>query len=92
MSGGGFESGLRGGNPEMLRSKAPTLNAVRKLMDLFEWDKNKAQSNFIKHGVSFEEAECDRLLLVSYTERGNRIRIISARPCTSQEARLYDPS
>jgi uncharacterized protein len=33
-----------------------------------------------------------RLLLVSYTERATRIRIISARPCTTREARLYDPS
>jgi uncharacterized protein len=33
-----------------------------------------------------------RLLLVSYTERETRIRIISARPCTTREARLYDPS
>jgi uncharacterized protein len=91
-------------------------------MEPFEWDENKAQRNFIKHGVSFEEAstvfedtdavtfedtehsfeelryiniglsECNRLLLVVYTERGNCIRIISARSCTAQEARLYDPS
>ncbi len=91
-------------------------------MGSFEWDENKAQINFTKHGVSFEEASTvfedtdaetfedtehsfeelryidiglskyNRLLLVVYAERGNRIRIISARPCTSQEARLYDPS
>jgi hypothetical protein len=33
-----------------------------------------------------------RLLLVVYTERGSRIRIISARPCTAQERKFYDPS
>jgi uncharacterized protein len=32
-----------------------------------------------------------RLLLVSYTDRETSIRIISARPCTPREARLYDP-
>jgi uncharacterized protein len=71
----------------------------------FEWDENKANANFRKHGVSFKEAETvfldpntvtlsdithsvteeryidiglsskGRLLLVSYTERGSRIRI-----------------
>jgi uncharacterized protein len=34
----------------------------------------------------------NRLLLVSYTERETRLWIISARRCTSREARLYDPS
>lgn len=28
-----------------------------KMDDLFEWDPEKAESNFKKHGVSFEEAE-----------------------------------
>jgi uncharacterized protein len=86
----------------------------------FEWDKNKANANFRKHRVSFEEAETvfldpnavmlsdithsvaeeryidiglsskGRLLLVSYAERGSRIRIISSRLCTAREARLYD--
>ena len=32
-----------------------------------------------------------RLLLVVYTERGSRIRLISSRLCTPREARLYDP-
>lgn len=31
-----------------------------------------------------------RLLLIVYTERGDRIRIISARPCTGNERKLYD--
>lgn len=33
-----------------------------------------------------------RLLLVVYTERDSRIRIISSRVCTAREARLYDQS
>lgn len=33
-----------------------------------------------------------RLLLVVYTERSSRIRLMSARLCTAKEARFYDPS
>lgn len=88
----------------------------------FEWDERKADHNFKKHGVRFEEAQTifldpnsvtlpdnthsveedryidigfssqGRLLLVVYTERSSRIRLISARLCTAKEARFYDPS
>jgi hypothetical protein len=88
----------------------------------FEWDENKGDRNFQKHGVRFEEAETifsdpnaltlsdtahslneeryieigissrGRLLLVVYTERNSRIRIISSRLCTVKEVRLYDKS
>jgi uncharacterized protein len=87
----------------------------------FEWDTNKNESNFVKHGVRFEEVaevffdpfyqEVDasdnsdnneqrdfilgyslsqRLLLVIYVERKARKRIISARPTTKTERRLYE--
>ena len=84
----------------------------------FEWDPNKAQINFKKHGVTFEEAAevffdpfyqvgnatdneenrefilgyslAYRLLLVVYLERGQRTRIISARPASRQEKNLYE--
>ncbi|MEP7212155.1 MAG: BrnT family toxin [Acidobacteriota bacterium] len=86
----------------------------------FEWDKEKAEANFSKHGVSFDEAKTvfDDLfsvelfdpdhsdeencflivgesnqqtrLIVSYTERGNTIRIISARSLTHKERRDYE--
>lgn len=86
----------------------------------FEWDKNKAASNFKKHQVSFEEAKTifgdplevtisdpghseyeerflsigmsDKglLLVVSYTERDGRIRIISARVATNAERNHYE--
>jgi uncharacterized DUF497 family protein len=84
----------------------------------FEWDENKAQSNVIKHGITFEEAievffdpfyqsgdACvndeqrefvlgyslsQRLLLVVYVERGERTRLISARPATRQERKIYE--
>jgi uncharacterized protein len=75
----------------------------------FEWDEGKAETNLIKHCVSFDDAQTvfndplyvdfydpdhseneDRyliigesnrgqLLIVSYTERGNATRLISAR-------------
>ncbi len=44
------------------------------------------ENRYIDLGLSSE----GRLLLVVYTERGSRIRIISARLCTAKEARLYD--
>ena len=86
----------------------------------FEWDSAKAESNFAKHGVSFEEALTvfmdpnasihtdpdhseserreiivghsiqQRLLFVSFTERGERIRLISARPATKTERIDYE--
>lgn len=86
----------------------------------FEWDETKAEANFKKHDVSFEEAETvwndyfyvdlfddehsieenrflmigesegKRLLIVSYTERENRVRIISARDLTPKERKDYE--
>jgi uncharacterized protein len=87
----------------------------------FEWDIEKAASNFKKHGVDFEEAKTvfgdflarifddeehsfeemrsgivghsikNRLLIVSFTEKGNdTVRIISAREATPRERRKYE--
>ena len=86
----------------------------------FEWDNEKADLNFKKHGVAFDEAatvfddlfyidfydpkhsieenrflivgesNLQRLLIVSYTERDDKIRIISARELTPQERRNYE--
>ena len=47
---------------------------------------------------SFEEDRCiaigqsaqDRLLFLSYTERGNTVRLISARKATRRERELYE--
>ncbi|MEP7211674.1 MAG: BrnT family toxin [Acidobacteriota bacterium] len=88
--------------------------------DIFEWDNEKAKSNFSKHGVSFEEAETvlsdplsltivdpkysteettfvttglsilQRQLVVIHTDRGDKIRIISARLATPSERRQYE--
>jgi uncharacterized protein len=87
---------------------------------MFEWDSEKAASNLLKHGVSFEEAvtvfedvfaltvedsahsdaesrlvtmgisSVSRLLLVVNTERGDNIRIISARQPSPAERRFYE--
>jgi uncharacterized DUF497 family protein len=86
---------------------------------LFEWDENKAQTNILKHGVTFEEAAevffdpfyqtgnasvnddeqrdfiigytfSQHLLLAVYTERDDRTRIISARPATRAERKVYE--
>ena len=87
----------------------------------YEWDTTKADTNFNKHGVSFEEAQTvfnnplamifddelhlslaeyreiiighsqqNRLLLVSFTERPQAIRIISARLTTQRECEDYE--
>jgi uncharacterized protein len=87
----------------------------------YEWDTTKADTNFRKHGVSFEEAQTvfnnplamifddelhsssteyreiiighsqqNRLLLVSFTERPQAIRIISARLTTQREREDYE--
>jgi hypothetical protein len=86
----------------------------------FEWDWDKAESNFRKHGVPFDEATTvfgdplallmadpdhsfgehrylllgssnrRRLLVVSFSERPPRTRLISARLASRQERRRYE--
>lgn len=84
----------------------------------FEWDDDKAASNFAKHGVGFEDARSvfrdpfaiellddrkdygeeryiligmsvDGILVVVYTERNERNRIISVRKAEPNEQRYY---
>ena len=45
-----------------------------------------AELRFVSIGVS----ESGRLLVVAYTERDQRIRIVSARQATPRERRLYE--
>lgn len=55
------------------------MNIIYRLQDVeFEWDSNKAQSNLEKHGITF------------YVKRSQRTRIISARPATRTERKLYE--
>jgi uncharacterized protein len=86
----------------------------------FEWDENKAKSNFIKHGLSFDDCksafkdvnainffdkdhtqtEYRNLLLgknfqgitiiISYTIRNGKYRIISCRKANKKERKLYE--
>ena len=49
-------------------------------------DHSLDEQRFITFGVSNR----DRLLVVSHTERGERIRIISARLATRSERKLYE--
>jgi len=49
-------------------------------------DHSEGEFRFLNLGRS----EADRLLIVSYTERGSRIRIISAREATPRERRDYE--
>ena len=83
----------------------------------FEWDSTKAEKNFKKHGIYFEDAvrvfwddnrlddfddihsdfedrfkiigKVREVLVVIYTERGNRNRIISARLADKNEEADY---
>ena len=87
---------------------------------IFEWDRDKAARNLLKHQVSFDEAQTvfedplyvdfydpdhsdfeerylivgrskqDKVLIISYTERENIIRIISARKVTKAERKFYE--
>ena len=85
-----------------------------------EWDEEKAATNLVRHGVSFNEARTvfddllyvdfydpdhsydehrylivgesnqGRLLIVSYAERGDAARLISAREVTPAERKAYE--
>lgn len=49
-------------------------------------DHSVGESRLITFGIS----SAGRLLVVSHTTRSNRIRIISARPATRPERKLYE--
>ena len=87
---------------------------------VFEWDEEKAEVNFKKHKIGFEEAKTvfgdpfsitvddpdhskeeqrfidigksssGKLLVVVYTERGNKTRIISCRKAAPMERNKYE--
>jgi uncharacterized DUF497 family protein len=86
----------------------------------FEWDDEKARTNELKHGVTFEEAStafgdplsstihdpdhsedesrfvlvgmsyAGRLVVVVHTDRGDVVRVISARLAEPRERRAYE--
>jgi len=49
-------------------------------------DHSENEDRFVTFGVSLR----GRLLVISHTERGNFIRIISARLATNTERRIYE--
>ncbi len=55
-------------------------------IDLFDDEHSEGERRFLMVG----ESEQNRLLIVSYTERENSFRIISARELTPKEKRDYE--
>jgi uncharacterized protein len=51
-------------------------------------DHSKSENRLITFGISSQ----GRLLTISHSERGEAIRIISARNATKQEKRIYEES
>jgi len=49
-------------------------------------DHSLGESRWLTFGLS----AAGRLLVVSHTDRGDTIRIISARPCTAAERKIYE--
>ncbi|MGI0480679.1 BrnT family toxin [Geminocystis sp. CENA526] len=54
-------------------------------VDFYDPDHSEDEDRYIIVG----ESSNSRVLLVSYTERGNKIRLISARQVTKQELMAY---
>lgn len=55
-------------------------------IDLYDEEHSRKENRFLFIG----ESEQNRLLIISYTERENKVRIISARELTSKEKREYE--
>ena len=47
-------------------------------------------SDIERRFIDIGSSNQDRILVVVYTERGNRIRLISARPASRKERRMYE--
>ncbi|MCI5130800.1 MAG: BrnT family toxin, partial [Candidatus Electrothrix sp. EH2] len=52
----------------------------------YDPDHSEYEDRFVTFGISSR----GRLLTVAHTERGNAIRIISARPATTSERQIYE--
>ncbi|PZU93004.1 MAG: hypothetical protein DCF32_23365 [Leptolyngbya sp.] len=55
-------------------------------IDFYDPDHAEAEARYLIVGVSSQR----RLLIVSYTERGDAIRLISARTATERERQVYE--
>lgn len=49
-------------------------------------DHSLGEARFVTFGIS----SAGRLLVVSHTERGDKVRLISARPATRNERKFYE--
>lgn len=66
--------------------EAATVFADSLTLDRSDPDHSREEERFLCVGRSY----VDRLLVVAYTERGDRIRIISARVAHPHERRAYE--
>ena len=55
-------------------------------VDFFDPDHSDSENRYLRFGMSDQH----RLLLVSHTERGDTLRIISARLATKNERKTYE--
>ena len=55
-------------------------------IDFYDPDHSDGEDRYIMMGMSLQ----NRLLLVAYTERGDAMRLISARETTQTEQKLYE--
>jgi uncharacterized protein len=69
-------------------SEAETVFDDPLYIDFYDTDNSQDEDRYLIVGVSSE----DRLIIVSYTERGRSVRIISAREVTKSERRIYESS
>ena len=66
--------------------EASTVFADPLSLTIYDPDHSMTEMRFVDIGASHS----GRLLVVSYTERGDRIRLISARAATADERRQYE--
>ena len=66
--------------------EAKTVFDDPRYVDFYDPDHSDDEKRFIRLGRS----RAGRLLLVSYTERGNSVRLISAREATPRERKAYE--
>jgi uncharacterized protein len=66
--------------------EAETVFADACSLDIFDPDHSRTEDRFVKLAMSIRA----RLLVVVYTDRSSRIRIISARQATRAERRQYE--
>ena len=67
-------------------TEAPTVFGDPLEVTILDPDHSDGELRFLSLGRS----EADRLLVVSYAERGSRVRIVSAREATPRERRDYE--